>query len=64
MSQYECETVRIAVEPTAHIPDGFIVINKSDFDPAVHKLHGVEPEPAVSVVKQEATATTPSWKPA
>lgn len=36
-----CETVKI-VSDTA--PDGYIVINAEDFDPAVHKAYEPQPE--------------------
>lgn len=37
MSEDRCETVEI-ISPDA--PGGFIVINKSDYDPAVHEIFG------------------------
>lgn len=37
-----CETVRIKGVPSEGNPDGVVVINKSDYDPEKHELHGVE----------------------
>lgn len=36
-----CETVKVASETA---PGGYIAINKSDFDPAIHRLFESPPE--------------------
>lgn len=37
-----CETVRVVAEVTDDNPQGYIVINKSDYDSAKHTLYEVE----------------------
>lgn len=39
MGEYDCETVKII---NRDAPDGFIIINASDYDSSVHKLFGCE----------------------
>lgn len=39
MSEDKCETVEVL---SAEAPGGVVVINKSDYDPAVHTIKGCE----------------------
>lgn len=41
MSEDRCETIEV-LSPEA--PGGFIVINKSDYDPAAHTMRGEQAE--------------------
>jgi len=38
----ELETVKIVCERQS---SGYVIINKSDFDPKIHELYGVEKKP-------------------
>jgi hypothetical protein len=47
------ETVKIANDAS---PSGFTIINKSDFDPKVHTLHGEDKKPAAKPAAKKAPA--------
>ena len=60
---YSCETVRIVSPVSADNPHGFIVINKSDFDPKQHELFA-EKKIEAQVAKSLGVKKVPAADPA
>jgi hypothetical protein len=63
MSHGTCNTVKIKAEVTDENPDGVVIINESDFDPAVHELHETKAPEAPAQVVETAAADKPWIQP-